>query len=186
MKLPYYIKALVLLFALLSGGFLIAENINTTQIPVQLVIPSKACINLAGTEVDTLNTKRTEQILTPTSDNKVWINYSSVVEKNTTNSICASLSSGDLPPEIIVKLHISDDAGAGSGQMGNPTEPIALTDYPQAIITNIGSCYTGEGPGKGRLISYTWELAPGAKSEDIDIEEMNIEIRVIFTIEINE
>ena len=172
--------------ALFYSSYTKAHDMNITQLPVQLIIPPKACINLVTSESDTLNIRKTEQVLSPNSNNKAWINYSSVVDKNTTNSICASLSSNNLPPEIIVVLHISDDFGEGTGKLGKPAGPINLSDFPQEIINDIGTCFTGEGWGKGHLLTYTWELAPGATSKDIDIEDMNIEIRVIFTIVNNE
>lgn len=169
-----------------TGNYVIAQDMNTAQLPVQLTIPPKASINLATAETDTLNLRKTEQVITPHSSNSTWINYSSVVDKNTTNSICASLSSNNLPAEIIVEMHISEDYGEGTGKLGKPAGPITLTDYPQEIITNIGTCFTGEGWGKGHLLTYSWGLAPGVKADDVDIEDIEIEIRVIFTIVNNE
>ncbi len=112
-----------------SGENVFAQDINTTQLPVQLTILPKAIINLATSETDTTNFRKTEQILSPTSNNTSWINYSSVVEKNTTNSICASLSSSNLPVEIIVEMHITEDAGEGSGKKGIPAGPILPLPY---------------------------------------------------------
>jgi hypothetical protein len=186
MSLHRFHFCFLFLIYLLSAGYATAQDLNITQLPVQLIIPPKACINLATSESDTLNLKKTEQVLSPNSNNKAWINYSSVVDKNTTNSICASLSSNNLPPEIIVVLHISENYGEGTGKLGKSAGPINLSDFPQEIITDIGTCFTGEGWGNGHLLTYTWELAPGASAKDIDIDDINLEIRVIFTIVNNE
>jgi len=181
-------KTYGIFLAILISGALVAQESNTARFPVQLSIPPKASINLAGMDIDSslVNVKSTVQILTPTSAKKIWINYSSVVEKDSKNTICASLSSGDLPAEVIIKLQISEDVGKGAGEMGKPSEPIVLSDYPQAIITDIGSCYTGQGAGKGHLLTYTWEFAPKYDPEDINIEDLNFKVYVIYTIVNNE
>jgi len=188
MNLLHNIKTYGIFFTLMMSGNLIAQDNVTAKFPVQLTIPPKASINLAGSEPDLslINGKSTQQVLTPTSSSKTWINYSSVVERNSTNTICASLGSGNLPAEVLVKLRISEDAGAGSGNMGKPADPIVLSNYPQAIITDIGSCYTGQGVDKGHLLTYTWEYAPNYDPKDFNVEELSIEVSVIYTIVNNE
>lgn len=188
MNLLHDIRTYGIFFTLLMSGSLVAQDNVTAKFPVQLSIPPKASINLAGSDPDLslVNDKSAQQILTPTSSNKTWINYSSIVEMNSTNSICASLGSGNLPAEVIIKLHISEDAGLGSGDMGKPSDPIVLSNYPQAIITDIGSCYTGQGIGKGHLLTYTWAIAPNYDPEDFNIEELSFEISVIYTITNND
>lgn len=54
-------------------------------------------------------------------------------------------------------VFVSPDAGAGGGALGTPAGEITLTHYPQNLIINIGSCYTGAGVKKGRLIHYIWD-----------------------------
>ena len=184
----YNIKTYGMLLTLLMSRVLFAQDINTTQFPVQLSIQAKASIYLAGFDTDDtlMISKSTKRELSPTSSRKTWINYSSVVEDNSTNTICVSLSSGDLPVEVIIKLNISEDVGEGSGKMGKPSKPIVLTNYPQAIITDIGSCYTGQGTNKGHLLTYTWELDPNYDPKDFKMEELNVAIGVIYTITNNE
>ncbi|MCX6307314.1 MAG: hypothetical protein NTY32_00315, partial [Bacteroidia bacterium] len=105
---------------------------NTGTLPVQLSIPSKASINLAGSDLkfNLVPGRGAEQILTPTSAGKVWLNYSSMVERFTTNAICVSLSTNNLPAEILIKLKIGPDVGAGAGMIGKPSNPIIISSTP--------------------------------------------------------
>lgn len=158
---------------------------NVTKLPIALSIPSKANISLAGSDLKlSLVTRDNEQkqILTPNSTGVLWINYSSVVEYNNTNAIFVSLFSNSLPAEISIKLTIGKDSGLGTGQVGKPTEPITLTTFPQSIITDIGSCYTGKGEGKGHKLTYSWNLSPNYDPDLLKLEDLQIEADIIYTI----
>jgi hypothetical protein len=172
-----------LLFVMFSVST-VAQKSNQAKIPVLLAIPAKASIEISGSDLH-LNIKpgsSTEQRLTPISAGNVWLNYSSVVENEFRNTVYVSLNPGNLPAEISIQLQIGNDAGAGSGQVGTPTQPILLSTYPQPIVTNIGTCYTGRGQGKGHLLSYKWILDPQYDPELIKIEALQIETGVIYTI----
>jgi len=187
MNMLHNIKTYGILLTLFISSVLYAQDTNTTQFPVQLSIPAKACIYLASSENNDslLITEGTEHELSPGSPRKTWINYSSVVEENSTNTISVSLSYGNIPAEVNVRLNVSEDAGEGSGILGKPSKPVILSYYPQAIITDIGSCYTGQGISKGHLLTYTWEFDPDYDPKDFK-KDINIEICVAYTITNNE
>lgn len=127
------------------------------------------------------------KVLAPSTVDTIWLNYSSVIQNNTTNTISASLATGDLPAEVAIKLSVGSDVGAGYGQVGKPTIPVFLSTYPQAIITDIGSCYTGMGNNKGHLLSFTWELNKGYDLDVLKYEQISsLRIRVIYTINSDE
>jgi len=188
MQGPY--RCFFVLFYLLSmGGNLSAQQENTAKIPVQLSIPPSASLTLAGSDIQLSfnQSKGAEQIISPSNFGKIWLNYSSVVEGNSTNSIYVSLASGNLPADVNIKLNVGQDVGAGSGKMGNPIKQVTLTNYPQAIITDIGSCYTGQGINKGHPLTYSWELSPNKDSDILTTEDIsNIEVGVVYTIIANE
>ena len=178
-------------FVLFSAFLLIQFNSNAQEpetnvvnMPVQLSIPPKASISLAGSGLKFKfdSKKGTEQIITPTSVGKLWINYSSIVEGSNTNSICVNLSTNNLPAEIMIKLIVGSDVGGGFGKMGKPAEPIILTLSPQPIITEIGSCFTGQGMNKGNELTYSWQLAPEYDPDLLKIEELKIEAGVVYTV----
>ncbi len=161
------------------------DDTNTTKLPVQMAIPPSAKLSLVGSDLQfsIIQGSGTSQILSPTSVGEVWINYSSIVEANTNNIIYASLSSNDLPPEVMIKLKVGPDAGAGYGKTGTPTDPVILSTNPQPIITNIGSCYTGQGLKKGHLLTYNWDLLPNYDLEVISKEDLaNLRVGVMYTI----
>jgi hypothetical protein len=193
MVLPGKRKYFSLYFLLIIGAyFLSAQNRmpgeNAASLPIQLSIPSKASIYLAGSDLkfSFVPGKGTEQILTPKSVGKLWLNYSSLVERYSTNAICVSLSRNTLPAEILIRLKIGPDVGAGAGMVGKPSGSIILSTSPQPIVTNIGSCYTGLGVNKGHLLSFTWEMNPEYDPSDFVLDSLKIEAGVIYTIVSNE
>ena len=135
-----------------------AQTGNTAEMAVTVSIPAVALIDFEGADrLITFNSpNQIEQVITPSTLNKTWLNYSSIVEDGSTNYITVHISSGSLPPESSVNLEIGEDAGAGAGTTGRPSTQLTLSRYPQNIITDIGSCYTGRGNEKGHQLTYSW------------------------------
>jgi hypothetical protein len=177
-----FLSLLFLLIILSYGSKLSAQDKNSVQMPIMFSIPAIALIDFAGFDkrITFIAGKGAEQIITPSTLDKTWINYSSIVDGNSTNSISVNLSSENIPSEIRIKLDISPDAGAGAGTIGKPTSQITLTGYPQEIITGIGSCYTGRGTLKGHQLTYSWEWLPPYDVDHSSID--NIEISVTYTL----
>ena len=181
MKLSY--RSLLLLFIILSSrGMVSAQDKNIVEMPIVFSIPAIALVDFAGSDkrIIFISDKGAEQIITPSTLDKTWINYSSIVDGNSTNSISVNLNSGNLPAEIRIKLDVGQDAGAGAGTMGKPIGQITLTPYPQEIINGIGSCYTGRGTQKGHQLIYSWEWMPPYDFDRSSID--NIEISVTYTL----
>lgn len=159
-------------------------NTNESQVPVLLGIPPKANLNLAGKNLQLSLSPTGESVtqrVTP-REASIWINYSSVVEPNTSNAIFVSMGMNNVPAEIIIRLKVDPYEGNGSGQLGAPTVPIILSSYPQPIITDIGSCYTGVGEGQGHKLTYSWELAPNYDPELLRLDELQIAADIVYTI----
>lgn len=172
-------------FLLLLNTMALNAQENVTRLPVSLSIPAKANISLAGSDLKlSLVSKDNEQkqVISPNSTASLWINYSSVVENNSSNAIFVSLFSNSLPAELSIILSIGEDEGLGTGEVGKPTEPIILSSFPQSIITNIGSCFTGKGEGKGHKLTYSWKLAPNYDPDLLKLEDLQVEADVIYTI----
>jgi hypothetical protein len=172
----------ILLLSCLWIGISHAQENNQVQMPVRVSIPTVSLVGFAGSGVHTTNMagKGAVQKITPATLDTTWLNYSSVVDGHSTNSLSASIASGNLPVEVVVKLKIGEDVGAGAGAMGKPTGEIALNEYPQVVVTDIGTCYTGLGPKKGHPITYTWEGLPPSRTDHPSEEK--IEISVIYTL----
>ena len=150
--------------------------------PVTVRIPAFSVVEFAGSEkrISFISGNGAEQIISPSTLDKTWLNYSSIVEGNSTNVISVNLSYKNLPAEISIKLNVGENVGSGAGKMGKPVGPILLTPYPQDIIVDIGSCYTGKGIHKGHQLTYSWEWLSPYDIDQATIE--NIEIAVTYTI----
>lgn len=189
MRLKQHILLVTML--MLGTGFSLQaqQSDNSAKLPVQMAIPPSAKLSMGSSELkfSLFTGEGKDRKLAPKTVDTIWINYSSVIVNNSTNTICASLAYGDLPAEIAIKLKVGPDVGAGYGQAGKPTIPIYLSTAPQAIITDIGSCYTGQGNNKGHLLTFSWELKPGYDPDYIQSEMLaNLRIRVIYTINSDE
>lgn len=174
----------ILLCSMACIGTLSAQDSNETKLPVLLSIPAKASLAIAGS-LPSFSFKQdatVKQVISPTISDKIWINYSSVVEVGSTNSIYASLNPGDLPAEVSIRLTPESYSGTGRGQFGLPTAPIILSTYPQACITNIGTCYTGTGINNGHALSFSWLLDPEYDPDRGSMEGLQIVAEIIYTI----
>lgn len=161
MLFKFEINKCFLLFLFIFLFFSIKGNAqieNTAEMAVTLSIPAVALIDFEGNDnlITFKSPNQVEQIISPSSLNKTWLNYSSIIEKGSTNYITVHISSGNLPPETSINLEISKDSGLGAGKMGVASAQIMLSHYPQNIITDIGSCFTGRGIEKGHLLTYIW------------------------------
>ena len=181
MKIFY--RILLLICIILSPvGFVSAQENNMAQMPVKVSIPTVSLVGFAGsdTHLTYIQGKGAVQKITPSTIDTTWLNYSSVIDGNSTNSISVNIISENFPAEVVVKLNVGEDVGAGAGTMGRPTGKIALNEYPQAVITDIGTCYTGQGPKKGHPITYSWEWPPSYDANYSSND--NMEVSVIYTL----
>jgi len=181
MELVYRIN-LLLLTILSTCVLALAQAKNKVEMPVVFSIPAIALVDFAGSDpkITFAAGKGAEQVITPSTLGKTWINYSSIIDGNSTNTISVNLSSDNLPAEIGIKLDVGQDVNAGAGKTGKPIGKITLTPYPQEIITGIGSCYTGRGTQKGHQLIYSWDWLPPYDLDHTPIE--NIEVSVTYTL----
>ncbi|WP_319230208.1 hypothetical protein [Draconibacterium orientale] len=94
-----------------------------------------------------------------------WLNYTSVKDaKNQTRSITAELSyeGTTLPAGMSIVLTPVTPTSDGQGVKGSVAEaPIVLdqnAEAAQTVVSGIGSCYTGDGAGKGVNLIYSLQL----------------------------
>lgn len=141
-----------------------AQNYNKAEMSLTLKIPAIALIDfvVSGNQTITYSysysgPNQVEQIITPTTSDNTWLNYSSIVNSGLSNYITIHISSGSLPADVSLNVLIGADLGAGKGITGTSIGQVTLSTFPQNIITDIGSCYTGRGLYKGHQLTYTWE-----------------------------
>jgi hypothetical protein len=172
------------IFLAASGSLAQGRNSNN----ISIVIPEVALLSLKSQTSDGVH-------ITPQAPNEaglaldlgssqtgeVWVNYSSII-KNQTNSFrhLDVIMEGNLPPGINLKLGASSDAGYGIGRLGIPTPELILSGNQQEIVTNIGSCYTGTGFGKGHKLSYS--VVENGINSYSEILSGEFVVRIIFTL----
>ena len=97
---------------------------------------------------------------TETSNEELWLNYSSAVQNiNGSRAIVAQISGGSLPDGISLNVEASQSQGQGKGPLGQPAGKVALSGQPQTLIADIGNCFTGDGLGQGHQLTFTIELS---------------------------
>lgn len=151
----------ILFFVLICNLQLHGQTGNSVDIPITISIPEVALVDFQGTSrLITANSpndgqRSAEQVITQSTSDNTWLNYSSIVSPGASNYISVYISEGDLPPATFINLNIGDDVSEGKGATGNPSGEIILSRYPQNIITGIGSCYTGRGINKGHQLFFS-------------------------------
>lgn len=155
-------RYLQILFLLIFCSFnLPAQRGNSVDIPITVSIPEVALVDFKGSKrlitIDSpINVQTSvEQKITSSTNDNTWLNYSSIVPEGVSNYISVYISNGNLPPATFISLIIGDDVSEGNGATGNPRGEITLSRYPQNIITDIGSCYTGRGINKGHQLFFS-------------------------------
>jgi len=174
----FFRSILLISIILWTESFVSAQEDNSAQMPVKVSIPPVSMVSFAGSKTNLKNSasKQTEQFITSSTIDTTWLNYSSIIDGNSTNSICVNINSGSKPTEVEVKMNIGEDMGAGAGKLGKSTGQILLNEYPQTIITDIGTCYTGMGPGKGHQLTYSWEWKPPYDVDHSSFEDIVLSV----------
>jgi len=114
-------------------------------------------------------------------NNNLWLNYSSIVNKNSKNSISAKIE-GELPEGITIELFVGDCLN-GKGEVGKRkgSKAVTLSTTGKEIIHNIRTGFTGNGSGNGHNLSYSLKI----DNNSIDYEKIVSEskdINVVYTI----
>lgn len=160
-----------------EAGHKISININThAMVDVEAADGEASTISLAPTAPEEAGLGLNFENL---SNSDLWLNYSSIVEKNGNRSISVSMDK-DLPEGITVELAVSSDAGNGKGNVGDAAENAqAITKNGITIVSDIKSCYTGNGIEKGHNLTYSLKMDEDSYG---DLEADAHEIEITYTI----
>jgi hypothetical protein len=125
-------------------------------------------------------------------DKSLWLNYTSIVNKNKSSkdnnrNVAVKISNGTVPGGLNLNVQAQKASSDGKGDKGSPVgTTLTLSSNDQDIITGIGSCYTGNGDGKGHQLVYSLELAKdGDAFGELDNDLDNTEITITYTISDN-
>lgn len=181
------------LFILSSAWLSIATAQDNQQDDqaVQIEVPEVALLDLEsnnGTSI-TLSIEAPEEAGEPVNfdhavDTSIWINYSSVIGSSTepTRNVYAKITSGTVPSGLRLRVRASQDAGSGDGDLGVRTSWQNLNGNDKRVIRDIGTCYTGDGAGKGHQLTYELSLRNGSnRYAQIDFDDATT-LTVLYTI----
>lgn len=175
-----------LVFGCLNFSF--AQDDNDDMHDINITIPEVALLDIEPSANTTISlgaiapTEAGDPIdFSATTDNTLWINYSSIIGSTTEPSRKVTAKySGTLPGGMLLKVNAAADAGNGAGNVGTPVGQITLTTSDQDFVTTIGSCYTNTPENNGHQLTYVLEVDPGNYG-DIDFDDATT-LTVIYTL----
>jgi hypothetical protein len=114
----------------------------------------------------------------PVIDNSKWLNYNiTVTPPDPPVSITAEITSGAISEGLQIQLQAGAYNGSGGGDPGIPAGNLILTSTPQVLISNIGTCNTGDGVNVGHQLTYTLSI-----SDYNSVKSSSSTVNVLFTI----
>ncbi len=110
-------------------------------------------------EIEASSVPGGEPVVRKLSNDNVWINYSSAIRQyGNKRSINVQISQGSVPDGTSFYIEASAASAFGSSNQGVSTGKVKVQRNPRPIITNIGSCYTGDGINNGHELRYFLEI----------------------------
>lgn len=114
----------------------------------------------------------------PVIDNSKWLNYNiTVTPPDLPVSVTAEITSGAISEGLQIQLQAGTYSGTGGSNPGIPTGNLILTNTPQVLISNIGTCNTGVGVNVGHQLTYTLSI-----SDYNSVKSSSSTVNILFTI----
>lgn len=114
----------------------------------------------------------------PVTDNSKWLNYNiTVTPPDPPVSISVEITSGTISGGLQLQLQAGTFNGTGGGAPGIPTGVLTLSNIPQVLINNIGTCNTGIGVNVGHQLIYTMSI-----SNYSALQSSSSIVNILFTI----
>ena len=195
-------KRKLLTFAVLGAAMVTAnaQDNGTDNHKVNVMIPQIALLDIeytGGSKDIVLSVAAPTEagegiVLTGATNNSLWLNYTSIVDKgvgslNATRKVSVKISNGVVPGGLDLKVASSAASSDGKGTKGTPAgSALTLSSTDQDIITAIGSAWTGNGGGKGHQLTYS--LAESNSGNDfnlLDNDLDNTQLTITYTISEN-
>jgi len=156
-----FVLTLGVLAICLSLGMKMQAQTNSAAHSISLGLPEVA---LLGTQSGPINLELSgslaagEAVEAEKSDNSAYIQFSSVISDGDPRTMFAKYS-GTMPAGTFLKALALAPGVNATGDYGTliaSDVTLALTD--NALVTNIGSCYSGTAATDGYNLKYTWGL----------------------------
>ena len=179
-------KLVFALFVLVATTNIFAQDTEQDSHSLTIGIPEVALLDIESVTSNSISLNATapteagEKVVFNQSNSDLWLNYSSIVGKNSSRDITVQITDGDVPSGIDLTVVAASYEGDGEGTMGEvDSESITLDDKKAStIIKGIGSAYTGNGAKQGHNLTYKI-----AQNDDKDAySELNFEESTTLTI----
>lgn len=145
-----------------------SETVSSANHDITVNIPSYSLVGISSGSAITLKPGVPSEAgdgldfsASSAMNNSIWLNYSSILSGDGSNSISVEMSGDPLPTGVFIELEAGEDAGKGEGVVGHSEGAIALEldGEGQNVITGIGNCYTGKGSTSGHQLTYTLKMS---------------------------
>lgn len=144
-----YLKLIIFFFIqVYCFGQSAAISVTFTDVAYLKLAPDNSSFNLVVTAPTV-----TGGSIIATNNSSKWINFTSAVPPSITHTVSAQINSGSVPSGMTLKLTINPVFN-GTGALGANVSSINLSNTSQAIISNIGGAYTGQGVGNGYRLTF--------------------------------
>ncbi len=112
------------------------------------------------------------------SANTSWLNYNLVhTPPEPSYSITVEILSGTVPAGMELRIEAGTFEGAGAGQYGFPKGQVIVSNEPQIIVSNIGTCNSGSGTNMGHQLIHSFVITNYAQ---LSAASSNVEL--LYTI----
>ena len=173
-------------FILIASSNAFAQDKDNDSHTLSIGIPGVALLDIESTTSNAISlnasapTEAGDKVEFNQSNSDLWLNYSSIVGKDSSREVTVQITDGDVPDGINLTVVADQYEGDGEGTMGEASDDAIILNSKKAenIIKGIGSAYTGNGAKKGHNLTYKI-----AQSDDKDAyANLNFEQSTTLTI----
>lgn len=176
-----FTTVLVLFIAINLVGFT-AMGQNTATNDIKLGMPEVSLLNSNTELVDLTMAPQTAglSVSTSVSDSTARVLISSVIADAQTRTIMAKVSAG-VPAGTELKLKALGVNSSFVGDEGSMGNEVTLSATDQAIISAIGTCYSGTSSTDGYILKYTYALPSNETSYELIRASAGVTVTVTLT-----
>ncbi len=111
----------------------------------------------------------------------IWINYTSIINDINHRRKVVAMVQDEIPSGLRLLVEASEASGTGRGMLGRTAGPVVLSGEPTEVISDIGSCFTGQGIENGHHLTYSIETDETDGTCAI-LAQQEIVVNVIYTL----
>ncbi|HRY99179.1 MAG TPA: hypothetical protein P5550_09020 [Bacteroidales bacterium] len=177
-------KVLLVATALMIGGMfnLVKAQDNHDDVhTINFTIPSVTLLDIESAGSTTLTftatapTEAGDSLTFPSTDNSLWLNYTSIKATSTTTRKITAVLDIAAPANTTLKVTAAT-ATTGFGGRGTTAGQVSLSTTAASVITGITSCYTLDGDSKGSQLTYQWNRTGTANYGNLNADTDPVEV----------